>query len=307
MIVKPVIVKPGTDIAPAGTRSDGMEQPARCCLVTNDRSGGNDDAARAALLDQCAASGLAVGWHVCFPQDPLPAPAALDAAGIALTLIFAGDGTLNASLDVLAGWGGQVLVLPGGTQNLLAKRLHGDAAAADVLAAFAAGRARPCQPGVIRSPAGIAYAELQAGPGTAWHAVREAMRDGSVLEVAQEGLAATTETLAAPGVALRDPALGDAQGYPLLVLTAHDDGLEVTAYHARHSGEYLAQAAALLGRNFRDGPHDDLGTVPRVTVAAVDGKPFGLLLDGEPADPGPVCTFELAACAVDLLATRPHG
>ncbi|MXO70494.1 diacylglycerol kinase family protein [Alteraurantiacibacter buctensis] len=278
-----------------------------CCLITNDKSGSNDEAAIAALLQHCTAGGLEIARHLAFPQQPLPTPAELDRAGIALVVIFTGDGTLNAALDALAGWGGQVLVLPGGTQNLLARRLHGDADAAAVLAAFAAGSATPVRPGVIQCPVGNAYAELQAGPGTAWHAVREAMREGSVLELAQEGIAAAAETLAAPGVAVRDPELGEPEGYPLLLLTAQDEGIRVAAYHARQAGDFLAQAAALLARNFREGPHDVLGLVLRVTIASLDGEPFGLMLDGEAAEPGPACTFELAPCGVDLLATRPHG
>lgn len=284
-----------------------MVGPARCCLISNDRSGSNDQAALAKLLYHCSAAGLAVAWHISFPREELPTPAALDAAGIAMVVIFTGDGTLNAVLDALDGWDGQVLVLPGGTQNLLARRLHGDLSAAQVLAAHAAGRSVACRPGVIRCPAGCAYAELQAGPGTAWHAVREALRDGSMLELAQETIAATAETLAAPGVVVRDPAMGGAGGYPLLVLTARDEAIAVSAYHARQAGDYLAQAAAVLARDFRQGPHDNLGLVRRITLASVDGAPLGLLLDGEPADPGPSCTFELAACGVDLLATRPHG
>lgn len=293
--------------APTAARSGGMKPPASSCLITNEKSGSNDEAAIAELNERCAAADITIGWHVTFPQDDLPTPAALDTAGIALVVIFTGDGTLNAALDRLAGWGGQVLVLPGGTQNLLAKRLHGEVDAAAVLAAYAAGSAVATRPGVISCPVGKAYAELQAGPGTSWHAVREAMRDGTVLEMAQEGIAAAAETLAGPGITARNPALGEADGYPLLVLTARDDGILVTAYHAQQAGDYLAQAAALLGKNFRDGPHDDLGLVPRVTLASADGAPFGLLLDGEPADPGAACTFELAACAVDLLATRADG
>lgn len=284
-----------------------MDRPRPCCLITNDRSGSNDEAATAALLKSCADAGLEIALRVSFPQQDLPGSAAFDRAGIALVVIYAGDGTVNAALDALAGWGGQVLVLPGGTQNLLARRLHGAADAAAVLAALAAGSATPVRPGIIRCPAGHAYAELQAGPGTAWHGVREAMRDGSVLGLAQETITAAAETIATPGVAARVPALGDQDGYPLLLLTAQDQGIRVAAYHARQAGDFLAQAGALLARNFREGPHDVLGLVPRVTVASLDGEPFGLMLDGEAADPGPACTFELAPCGVDLLATAPHG
>lgn len=278
-----------------------------CCLVSNAMSGSNDAAALDELRAACAAAGLAIVRVVSFPDDALPEPAELDADGVALVAIFAGDGTLNAALGQLAGWGGVVLVLPGGTQNLFSRRLHGDATPHEVLARLAAGQARRYRPGIIRCPVGNAYAELQAGPGTAWQRVREALREGSVIEMAQEGVAAIAETLAAPGVACRLPVLCRAEGYPLIVLTAHDSGIAVAAFHAEDAGDMMAQALALLQRNFREGPHDDLGQARSVTLAAADGQPFGLLLDGEPVAPGASCTFELAAIAVDLLATRPDA
>ena len=51
--------------------------------------------------------------------------AELDAAGIKRLAIFTGDGSLNAAITNLYGWGGKILVLPGGTMNLLCKRLNG--------------------------------------------------------------------------------------------------------------------------------------------------------------------------------------
>jgi len=44
-----------------------------------------------------------------------------------------------------------------------------------------------------------------------------------------------------------------------------------------------------------------------LTLAGSDGEPFGLLLDGEPADVGAAERFELVPCAVDLLATTGDG
>jgi diacylglycerol kinase family enzyme len=278
-----------------------------CCLISNARSGSNDAAALAALRAQCKTAGLAVRREIAFPDDPLPCPQDLDDAGIVLVVIFTGDGTLNTALDRLAGWGGQVLVLPGGTQNLFAKRLHGDGPPGAVLAAHAAGRLVAYRPQVIRCPLGHAYAELQAGPGTAWQRVREAMRDGSVLGLAQEGVAAIAATFTVPGVVCQSPQLGRPEGYPLIVLTAHDAGIAVTAFHADTAGDVMAQAAALSEGNFREGPHAKLGMARAVTLAATDAAPFGLLLDGEPAVPGATCTFALVAAPVDLLASRTNG
>ena len=94
-------------------------------LVVNDASGSNDEEALAALRSCCDGCGFAVEREICFPRESLPSPATLDAAGVATVAVFAGDGTVNALVAALAGWSGAVLVLPGGTINLLYHRLHG--------------------------------------------------------------------------------------------------------------------------------------------------------------------------------------
>lgn len=289
-------------------RSLPVDPARRLCLITNAMSGSNDAASLAALQDDLLACAVEIVDHVTFPEEDLPQPAELDAAGVTLVVVYAGDGTLNAVLDRLAGWSGAVLVLRGGTMNLLFHRLHGkDATTAEVIAALHAGTLQPIRPQVIRCPAGFAYAGLLAGPGTAWNQVREAMRTNAVLEFAEGTFAALSETLEAAPVACREPMLGRPEGYPLLLLDPHDDGISVLAFHAEAPGEYLAQAWALLRRNFREGPHDDLGKVPTVTLASADGQPFGLLLDGEPAEAGASCTFELAPSKVDLLTSLANG
>ena len=87
------------------------------------------------------------------------------------------------------------------------------------------------------------------------------------------------------------------------MLTPRDAGIEVSGFHAETPGEFFAQGWALLRRNFREGPHDALGLLPRVTLASTDGAPFGLLIDGEKAEAAGVEEFVLAPCEVDLLAT----
>lgn len=288
-------------------RSFGVVRASQFCLVSNAKSGSNDAEALDSLRMQLTAGGLVLARHVCFPDQPLPAPAELDAGQIGLVVVFTGDGTLKATLDTLAGWGGAVLVLPGGTKNLFYHRLHGDASSADVIAAFHAGQLQPLRPQVIRCKAGVAYAGLLAGPGTAWNHVREAMREADVVEIASGTLAAMTETLSAPGVACTAPPLGRREGYPLLLLDPTAGGIEVTAFHAEEPGEYLAQAVALLRRNFREGPHAMLGSVPAVTLTGTEGEEFGLLLDGKPVEACTSDRFELVRCEVDLLALESHG
>jgi hypothetical protein len=187
--------------------------------------------------------------------------------------------------------------------NLLYHRLHGERTVEETIAAIAQGEATMCRPAVVRSEWGDAYAGVLAGPGTSWGQVREAMRGYALAELATSGVKAVGETLTGEMVACVDPVLGRPEGYPLLNLTPCEGGIEVAAYHAESASEYLEQAWALLRRNFREGPHDVLGTAARLRLASTEGTPFGLLIDGEPVDGAPEGEFWLATCAVDLVAT----
>src|SRR5688500_1490740 len=164
-------------------------------LINNPSSGSNDDAALAALEACCGEHGFRVAGRTAFPDDVLPTPAELDAAGIDRVAVFAGDGTINAAVAGLAGWRGAVLVLPGGTMNLLYHRLHGERTLEETVAAAACGEAGKRRPGVIRSPYGDAFAGMLAGPGTSWGRVREAMREFDVVELANGTIEAIEQTL----------------------------------------------------------------------------------------------------------------
>lgn len=276
-------------------------------LVNNTASGSNSEAALAALEQCCGEHGLHVVRRTAFPDQDLPTPAALDAEGIDRVAVFAGDGTVNSLLTGLAGWDGAVLVLPGGTMNLLYHRLHGERTLEQVVAAVSAGDAAMRRPDVIRCARGTAFAGMLAGPGTSWGRVREAMREADVLELASGAVEAIEETLAGDMIACAAPPLGRADGYPLLSLIPRDGEIEIEAYYAETAGEYLEQAWALLRRNFREGPHDVIGHAPNVRLASTQGQPFGLLIDGEQAEAAAEEEFALAACEVDLLATERDG
>jgi len=276
-------------------------------LVNNAASGSNDDAALAALDTLLGEHRLRVAQRTVFPAQELPTPAALDAAGIDLVAVFAGDGTINGLIGALAGWGGAVLVLPGGTMNLLYHRLHGEQSLEEVVAAVARGASTMRRPGVIRCAHGNAYAGLLAGPGTSWGRVREAMRDAAVVELAQSTIEAIDATLTGEMIRCAEPALGRSEGYPLLCLEPEDEAITVLAYHAEGAAQYLEQGWALLRRNFREGPHEVLGKVGKLRLASTEGNAFGLLIDGEQAEAAPEVEFVLAACEVDLVATRGDG
>lgn len=271
----------------------------RACLIVNASSGSNTPEACDALKGGLAAHGIDVARHIAIPDDPLPARDELDAAGISLVVIYTGDGTLRSAICQLEGWGGAVLVLPGGTTNLLSKAIHGDRPFADILADLPGMRRhrRPC----LRSEAGTAVIEVVAGPGAKWSDVREGLREGDVAAVASTTVEAAQASAGGSTVVLTRPDIGKPEGYSGVRLTPFAEGIEVEGYGADTIADYLAQGMALLRRDFRTGPHDDLGLYPAVHCASVDGSPIELMLDGERDCGAAELQFSLAELDVDLL------
>jgi len=280
-----------------------MRQEIAFWLVVNDASGDNDAAALANLLASVETAGFRCQRTTHFPSEDMPTPQQLNVAKATMITIFAGDGTINAAVRGLSGWDGAILVLPGGTMNLFSKRLHGSNSAAQIIELIASGRCRTVRPQVIQTSRGVALAELLAGPGTSWAPVREAMRDASALEMIETASEAIAQCLEAPPIHVVDPKLGRENGYHLLAIQPTQSGLKIAGYYGESIGDFLRQGAAIVRRRFREGPHDDLGTVGQVTVLEKHGGPMGLLLDGQPADGQGTETFELTQCVVDLLAT----
>jgi diacylglycerol kinase family enzyme len=272
-------------------------------LVTNKASGSNSGSTLSDLRDACAAAGLGVAGTTCFPDEDLPTARSLATAGVDLVAIYTGDGTVNALVTSLYGWDGAVLILPGGTMNLLYHRLHGEREMEQVLAAVATGEAKPCRPGIVRcGDKGDGLSGVMAGPGTQWNDVREAIRNIDIPALAAGTAQAIGSSVAAPMIVCKD--LGRPEGYPLVMLTPEQGGFVVDAYYAETFEEYLAHGFALLKRDFRDGPHDTLGTVTDLTIENLAADPVGLLVDGEPVEAGHGIRFTLVPCEVDLLATQ---
>lgn len=281
-----------------------MEQFAHAWLIVNAASGSNNPAALQALEACFETHGIEIGRTVRFPDEDLPRPAELDQAGVPLVMIYTGDGTLNAALARLDGWGGAVLVLPGGTMNLLSKRLHGDFPAQEIVELVARGGGQRRRVLKIEAPCGDAYAGLLAGPGTHWGTVREAMREGDLAGVASGAAEALAKSTGETSVRAVEPPLGNREGYPLIDLTPGEHGIQVNGYHAQTLGELAQQGWALLRRRFREGPHDRMGIVSEITLENVDGTPVEVLLDGERCEGAGRMTFRVAESEVDLLATH---
>lgn len=280
-----------------------MTHARKTWLIVNPASGSNDDEAFEALCACCRDNGIEIDRVIRFPDDDLPTAGQLDDAGIEMVTIFTGDGTINAAVTGLYGWSGTILILPGGTMNLLSIRLHGDVPRDDIVARVARGEGWRTRPAVARCSAGDALAGLMIGPGTAWFDVREAMRDGDVLALASGVVEAIGESTAGTPVRFVEPRIGKDEGYPLVVMTPERGKISVAAYHSETVADYAQQGVALLKRDFRQGPHDDLGALSDMELESAGDEPLAVLIDGEPATLALRDRFAVAECGVDLVMT----
>lgn len=280
-----------------------MDSHTPCWLVVNPASGSNNQTSAETVSTALTTRGWQVDRVIAFPDDPLPDAHTLDAAGIGMVAIYTGDGTMNALINQLSGWGGTVLVLPGGTMNLLPLRLHRSTDLDTILDLVAGGGAALRRPDGVRCEAGVALAGLLVGPGTAWSRVRESMRNLAIVDVAKDTIEAIRHTTSAAGVIVEGNRLMREGGYPLIEMTPGEHGMQLDGYYADAPLEYAGQAWSLLRRRFREGPHDRLGIADSVILASADGGPLACLLDGEPAECPSPSRFTVEPCGVQLWAT----
>lgn len=275
-------------------------------LVVNGASGSHAEETIRTLCDAFGDAAARPARIVDCQEEELPAPRDLAAAGVGILAVHGGDGTLNAAATRLRGWGGAMLPLPGGTANLLCRRLHGECDAEEIARRFASGRLDRVRVNCIRGSHGLALVEVVAGPGAAWADVREEMREGNIVETVAMAVDAASRSTVGPMVAIYEPPLGREQGYAGVRLAIEDDGMAVQGYGTEDVGDYLRQGVAILKRDFREGPHDELGLHPAIACRSLEGEPIELMVDGERRQGGPDERFSLASLELDLLGPA-HG
>ncbi|WP_120716892.1 diacylglycerol kinase family protein [Tsuneonella amylolytica] len=277
-----------------------MEIEGDTWLVYNGSSGSHDDEVLERLVAAMTDAGIAPA-KVVDCKDGTPDSVEANASGLGLIAVHGGDGTLNRTITDLEGFAGKVLTLPGGTFNLLSREIFGERDPLDIVELFGKGlldvRRRTC----IRGDGIVALAELLIGPGAKWADVREELRDANIGEMIFKGWDAAAESTVGPMVGLSQPATGREDGYAGIRLCPHDDGISIQGYATEGLGEYLQQGMAILSRDFREGPHDDLGRAKEVSCRSLEGRPLPLMVDGERSEASSTLGFSLDTFDVDLL------
>lgn len=269
-------------------------------LIYNGASGSHDDASLGALVLAMAAAGHGP-VRVIDCKDRTPDAREATAADLGLIAVHGGDGTLSRTITGLEGFSGAVLPLPGGTFNLLAREIYGERDPLDIVELLGKGLLAPTRRTCIRGGEITALAELLAGPGAMWADVREEMREANIGEMIAKGWDAAATSAVGPMVAVAEPATGREDGYAGVRLCPKQRGIAIEGYAAEGLGDYLQQGMAILKRDFREGPHDELGLAPRVAVRSLQDTPIPLMIDGERSEGASTLSFSLDTLDVDLL------
>ncbi len=268
-------------------------------MAANINSGSYDEGLCKLVSGALSAEGHDMARMIACPDDQLPTGAELTAAGVDALAVFGGDGTVNGAMRQAEGWDGHILVLPGGTMNLLSRTLHGDVDSETIARRYARKNMRIDKLPVARGEGQIALVGVIAGPTTAWGEVREDMRHFNLTDMPGSVADAWTKTFGGAQVRLD----GGSDPYPALFVEPVANGLRVTGFTAEGAGQLFAHGLSWLKGDFREGPHEALGMRGTVSIAADDAEPVGLLVDGEEAQGSVRCRFEHGLSPVDFVHT----
>lgn len=273
----------------------------RAILVSNSASGNAaaiDDGALIASLEQ---GGFEIVARTALPDVALPDRQSVEAQDIQTVVICAGDGTVSGMCKNLAGWPGEILVLPGGTMNLLARRLHGEITMADILPSLPQIQEEAAPIAVVVTDGCEIFTGMTVGPSTRWGEVREGMRQGDVEGLREMVPTAWSETMGEDGVWLQGQPQAAYAG--IFIEPFEANNVNVIAFKANSVADMVGHGLAWIRRDFRTGPRDDLGIMPSAVVTG-DHAVTGVLIDGELEDRRLPLTCTAAMSSVRFLRLR---
>ena len=251
----------------------------RLWMISNFASGSATEEKCDAIQAIMEERGMTLVRRTTFPDEAMPSIQDLVDASVDTVVLFAGDGTVNAAACMYDKWKGKALILPGGTMNVLAKRLHGDAEPHDIVHAA---HERPVLRNLpfVESGPHRAFCALIVGPAAAWAGAREAVRYRRVKRFFRALRVAWGRTWSR-GVSLFDGTKRRGN-YKALLIAPEDGWLRVTAFSTANFVQALRLGWEWLWGNFHNAPSvDDLRSA-HVTVST-KRRTLHALFDGEEA------------------------
>lgn len=287
----------------------------RPIMVCNAQSGSHDPEMETQLGEILRAAGRPFVHSIHLPDDDVPSRDMLEAHEADLLVIWTGDGSIRAAAQKIDGWDGAILPLPGGTLNLLSKKLHGDRDPVDILRDVVSDHAMRRSIPILRGNAhsladvgsgrssgerddSIALITILAGPATRWAEVRETLRQDGIISATRGAPDAVNAMLNAPGVRVA----GHAGEHSAVILTPLADGIDAHGILAEGAMDLLRHGLAWLGGDFRDGPSQFITKAAELCLES--DRPISIEFDGELTEHPSPLFVRLGHSATDFLSTR---
>lgn len=224
-----------------------------------------------------------------------------------LFIVWGGDGTLRAALTAVGQATPNLLLLPGGTMNLLCRSIHGDKAWDEVLKDVLAGPKRRMLPaGKVNDE--HFFCAMLAGAPARFAEAREALRRGELVKAATEARAAL-ETLGNLQLAARyrdGYSFVDARLPPTSVIgvlvgpLAREHEMEIAALAEPTAGGALNVIWASFVSDWRNAP--GVTVVPaRSLVIETENGEIPVIADGEAIEAGGTVRISYVKDAVQCL------
>lgn len=205
-----------------------------------------------------------------------------------LFVVWGGDGTLRSALSVVGKKTGNLLLLPGGTMNLLTKSIHGDKPWNEILAGvLESPKKRMLSAGRINDD--LFYCAMLAGAPAKMAEAREAIRRGELVKAAVEARAAleTLQTLHLDARYKDGYAFGGGRLPPTSVIgalvgpLAREGGMEIAALADPTAVAALNVVWASFTSDWRDAPGVNVVPATNLVIEAEDDQEIPVIIDGE--------------------------
>lgn len=229
-----------------------------------------------------------------------------------LFIVWGGDGTLRTALSGVGQMGANLLLLPGGTMNMLTKSIHGDkpwdAILRDVIAA----------PKVKTVSAGRVndenfYCALLAGTPARLADARESLRKGDLLQAASQAREAlgTLENMHLEG-RYRDGYTFERTTMPVTSIIgvlvgplAHEHEMEVASLVDPTAAGALNVIWASLVGDWRSAPGVTIVPARSLVIEAEEGD-IPVIIDGEPLEVGNILRVAFVKDAAQCMTAATH-
>lgn len=226
-----------------------------------------------------------------------------------LFIVWGGDGTLRAALSTVGQVTSNLLLLPGGTMNLLPRTLHGEKPWDEIVRdVIRAPRRRTLEAGEVNGHQ--FYCAMLAGAPARFAEARESLRRGDIGKAAGEARAAidTLNTLHldasySDGYAFAGGRLPTTSIIGAMVgsLTKAGTGMEVAALANPTTGGALNVVWSSFFTDWRNAPGVEVAEASSLEIASADDEEIPVIADGEPVEVGSRVSVSYVAEAATCL------